>query len=49
MIAGICLCVMLMALLLRGGKGPARIEHDDLMRLRRLAEKLHREDVHPFE
>jgi hypothetical protein len=50
MIAGLCVAIMFVALFSRGfGRGPAPLEHDDLIRLRRMKERLQREDVHPFE
>ena len=51
MLAGICIGIALLACLLRSsaGKGPLRVEGGELIRLRALSDKLHREQVQPFE
>jgi len=51
MVAGICIGIALLAWLLRpgAGKGRLRVEGGELIRLRSLSDKLHREEVHPFE
>ena len=51
MLAGICVGIALLAWLLRSGaeKGPLRVEGGELTRLRSLSDKLHREEVQPFE
>ena len=50
MIAGICLGIMVMFVLLKNSaKNPPRLESNELLRLRRLSDRLHREDAQPFE
>ncbi len=51
MLAGICVGIALLAWLLRSsaGRAPLRLEGGELSRLRSLSDKLHREEVQPFE
>jgi hypothetical protein len=51
MLAGICVGIAVLAWLLRASaeKGPLRLDVGELTRLRSLSDKLHREEVQPFE
>lgn len=51
MLAGVCVCVLAVAWLVRGTrhKGLKRLEHGDLVRLRLLSDQMQREEIFPFE
>jgi hypothetical protein len=50
MIVGICIAAaVVMVLCLRSGRKQPPLGHDDVVRLSLYSDKVHREELHPFE
>ena len=49
LVAGICLAIALLALLLEAGHSPALSDRHEIRRLRRVADGMHREGAQPFD
>jgi hypothetical protein len=46
---GACIIILLLVLFFGAAECPPKLEHAELLRLRRLSDKLHREDILPLE